>query len=85
MSSEKVVQEDRSELLQKVQLPTIYTFSSNKMIIFYFSGFDTKIYLDKPHLCQFHLKVERQPLLFSQARLRVDKYEFGSFSEHTVG
>ena len=35
-------------------------------------------YLDKPRLCQFHLKVDGQALLFSQAVLRVDKYEFDS-------
>ena len=55
-----------------------------RLIIFDFSGLDAKDYLDKPRLCQFHLKVEGQALLFSQAVLRVGKYEFGSFSLHTV-
>ena len=53
------------------------------MIIFDFSGINAKD-LDKPRLCQFHLKVEGQALIFSQTVLRVDNYEFGSFSMHTV-
>ena len=54
------------------------------MIIFDSLGLDAKYYLDKPRLCQFHLKIEGQAYLFSQAVLRVDKYKFGSFSVHTV-
>ena len=40
--------------------------------------------LDQPRLYRFHLKVEGQALLFSKAVLRVDKYESGSSSAHTV-
>ena len=51
---------------------------------FWFSGFDEKDCLDQPRLSRFHLKVEGQALLFSQAVLRVDEYESGSSSAHAV-
>ena len=56
------------------------------MIIFDFSGLEAKYYLDKPRAYRFHPKVKGQALfmlLYSQAVLRVDEYEFGSFSVHT--
>ena len=54
------------------------------MILFFFY-LDAKDYLDKPCLYRLHLKVEGQEaLLFSQAVLRVDKYEFRSFCVHIV-
>ena len=54
------------------------------MSIIDFSGLHKKYYFDKPRLYRFHLKVEGQALLFSKVVVRVDKYEFGSFSTHTV-
>ena len=76
MSSKKVVQEDRRKLLQKV--PGSYHFYilfqlDDNFHFFFFSGLDTKIYLDKPRLCLFHLKIHGQALLFRQAVLRVNK------------
>ena len=74
MSSEKVVREDLRKLLQKI--PASYHLC---IFIQLDDNFRSKYDLHKLRFYRFHLKVDGQVLLFSQAVLRVDKYEFGCF------
>ena len=81
---EKVVQEDLCKLLQKV--PASYYLYNFLRLDDHcrFFGSHAKFCLEKPRLYRFPLKVGGRVLLFTQAVLRVDKYDLEFFSVYTV-